>query len=144
MPDTFADGKNNCTFPLPRSHPAQFPRWDRSGVFRSYPRVFFAGNCLKRFFFLQIAVSWDGLRCFSFGCGEHGKLGLGHCVSKATPQVRDDCLLVFCLFVSLGVRIAVEVAARSCKTKSTCVGLRLDASLRLEALLCFGLKDLLD
>ncbi len=40
------------------------------------------------------------------------------------------------LFVSLGVRIIVD--------KNTCVGLRLDASLRLEALLCCGLKDLLD
>ena len=34
----------------------------------------------------QLCLSSDGLSCWSFGCGEHGQLGLGHCHSKNTPQ----------------------------------------------------------
>ena len=53
------------------------------------------------------------------------------------------------MFVSLFVLLRVHITAYTYaapldKTNSTCVGLRLDASLQPEALLCCGLKDLLD
>ena len=40
-------------------------------------------NVMRSF---QLCLSSDGLSCWSFGCGEHGQLGLGHCHSKNTPQ----------------------------------------------------------
>ena len=35
-----------------------------------------------------VATSADGLQSWAFGNGDYGKLGLGHTLSKHTPQVR--------------------------------------------------------
>ena len=53
----------------------------------------------------------------------------------------QKCTCLFVCFIRSSHHSDSIYAAQLCKTDSTCVGLRLDTSLRLEALLCCGLKD---
>ena len=59
-----------------------------------------------------ICVSSDGKTTWSFGDGDHGKLGLGHCTSKGTPQVIEELRFVEVIKVGVGKNVSIFLTAQ--------------------------------
>ena len=59
-----------------------------------------------------VCVSSDGLTTWSFGDGDHGKLGLGHCTSKGTPQIIEELRFIKIVKIGVGKNFSVFLTAK--------------------------------
>ena len=59
-----------------------------------------------------ICVSSDGKTTWSFGDGDHGKLGLGHCTSKGTPQVIEELRFIEIKKIGVGKNVSIFLTAQ--------------------------------